>query len=81
MFRSRDELGLGVGVLSRSWLVRAVTVLVVGVAWAGIGFAWDRTLEALILGFVVGIVFGVGCAVMGESSMETGAYRYPEKHL
>ncbi len=81
MFGFRDESALGAGAISKSWRVRAATVLVVCVVLAGIGFAWGRTLEALLLGFAIGLVVGISCVVMGEASMDTGAYKHPEKYF
>lgn len=81
MYGSRDRNGLGVGALSKSWLVRVITVLVVSVAGAGIGLVWGGSMNALILGLIVGVVLGIGCVVMGESSMDTGAYKYPHKYF
>ena len=77
MYRSRDYLGLGVGAISKSWRVRAATVLAIGTAGATGGFLLGHLLE----GVLVGAVLGVASVVMGESSMDTGAYRYPEKGL
>ena len=77
MYRSRDYLGLGVGAISKSWRVRAATVLAIGTAGATVGFFQGHLLE----GVLVGVVLGVTSVVMGESSMDTGAYRYPDKNF
>ena len=77
MYRSRDHGALGAGVISKSWQVRAATVLAIGTAGASFGFFQGH----LLVGLLGGIVLGVASVVMGESSMQTGAYRYPEKHF
>ena len=77
MYRSRDYLGLGVGEISKSWRVRAATVMAVGTAGAAVGFYQGYLLE----GVLVGVVLGVASVVMSESSMDTGAYKYPEKYF
>ena len=77
MFRLRDESDPVTGALSKSWGVRGATVLAVGIAGAVVGVATGHPLE----GSLAGIFFGVTCVVMGESSMDTGAYKYPEKYI
>ena len=77
MFGLRDESGLGIGALSKSWRVRAATVLAVGTAGVVVGIVAGHPLEGLL----AGIFFGITGVVMGESSMDTGAYKYPEKYI
>lgn len=77
MFGSGDGSGLGVGAFSKSWRARGATVLIIGGAGTVVGFSTGNPLGGLLLGFVL----GVGSVVMGESSMDTGAYKYPEKYF
>lgn len=51
--------------------MRVATVLIVGVAGLMLG--------SVAIGLSLGVIAGVGCVVMGESSMDAGAYKYPEK--
>lgn len=75
MVRLRDDGGAGA--ISRSWRVRAVTVLAVAAGGTVVG----ALIGLPVGGFIVGVVLGVGCVVMGEASMDTGAYKFPDKRL
>ena len=77
MFGSHDNGG--VGALSRGWWVRAATVLFVALVGAILGFVFGGV--GVAGGLLLGLILGVGCVVMGESSMDTGAYKYPDKHF
>ena len=70
-----SEDGSGVGAFSRRWSARVATVSCVAVPGTLVGLAFGETL----VGLIVGVIAGVSCVVMGESSMDTGAYKYPEK--
>lgn len=77
MWRSRSYDRLGAGAISKNWWVRAATVLFVTIVGAVLGFVFG----SLLVGLIWGVVLGVGCVVMGEASMDTGAYKYPEKYF
>ena len=50
-------------------------MLAISFVGAAVGFLFGYALE----GFLLGLVLGAGCVVMGESSMDTGAYKYPDR--
>ncbi len=73
MERPPDKDILPVGAISKSWWVRSATVLFVSVVGLVVGFLVGH----VGLGLLLGVIGGVGCVVMGESSMDTGAYKHP----
>lgn len=75
MKRSFGKDALPVGAISKSWWVRLTTVLLVSMAGIIVGFLVGH----VGVGLLMGVIGGLGCVVMGESSMDTGAYKYPDE--
>lgn len=65
------------GAISKSWWARAATILIVGFVGLVVGIFAGHALA----GVVFGAFLGVACVVMGESSMDTGSYKYPAKYF